>query len=129
MPAKEGFNSLCLHAESIKLPDSNTRKDPYLKPLGSNIRKVLLHRHSPEIILRSSCISHPIEKVLLLQTLGIIGVFWGYTFNSPIALLLALGIICYTYFAFRPAKDRMALWLVVALSIAILPGVLKWIIK
>ena len=37
-----GFRYLCLHAESIKLPDSNTIQDPYLKRLGSDIRNAIL---------------------------------------------------------------------------------------
>ena len=41
MFADSRFNFLCLHAGSIKLPDSNTRKATYLKQLGSNTRNAI----------------------------------------------------------------------------------------
>ena len=65
-------------------------------------------------------------KFVVLVVLNIIGVFWAYSFKTPIMLLLPVCAIFYIY------KDlnwkELAIAILFGLVLGIIPLVVKWIV-
>ena len=94
MPANSGFNSLCLHTESIKLPDYNTVQDPYLKQLGSNIRNA--------VSIKSNSGDSPLLWINLIALLyctiaiPVLSIVYGINYGKYNQTILLLCIIGFT---------------------------------